>query len=499
MRRALAPALAFCLLAAGPAYAVSRHAAFANTEPLAAKQWYLTQDKAWDFWTTAPTLAPVRVAIIDSGIDADHPEFAGRIAAGKSFVAGSSWKVDTDGHGTFVAGIVAANPSNSLGIAGLAFNAKLLIAKVVDPEGDVLSLTAETNAIYWAVAHGARVINLSFGAARDPGDPQYDGYSPLERKAIEYATSRGVLIVAAAGNGTDAPKMPWDFADYPAALPHVLGVSALNETGGVPTFSNRDALFVDLAAPGVGIFSTVPRNLVDTTVSGCDGQPYSECGPDELRQGDGTSFAAPQVAAAAALLLGVDPKLTVDQVEWLLERSATDDTPKNGCATCLIGRDSLTGWGRLDVDRALTWLQRGVPALPTPDAYEPNDDAGSGVSGAHPVGAATQLSATLDYWDDPIDVYSIALHKGERLYARLSGSQTRAMTMIVWKPHTTQVDSVGGALRGLLSESALVGAQQRLSFRAPAAGTYYVEVKLGGPPKTKNVAAYSLALSRSAT
>src|SRR5205814_10717523 len=81
-----------------PALAV----AFSNTEPLAAEQWYLTQDQAWSYWTTQPTLATVKVAVIDSGIDYGHPEFAGRILAGRSFVGGS-WKRDTDGHGTFVA------------------------------------------------------------------------------------------------------------------------------------------------------------------------------------------------------------------------------------------------------------------------------------------------------------------------------------------------------------------------------------------------------------
>src|SRR5262249_55875959 len=151
------------------------------------------------------------------------------------------------------------------------------------------------------------------------------------------------------GNGTQAPSMPWPFANYPAALPHVIGVAALNQDGSVPRFSNRDPVFVDLAAPGSGIVSTIPRQLIDPTRPGCTATPYSECGPLEFRNAIGTSFAAAQVSAAAALLLGQDPHLTPDQVGWLLERSARDVKPATGCSPCAPGRDPLTGWGRLDV------------------------------------------------------------------------------------------------------------------------------------------------------
>src|SRR5262249_7087312 len=100
---AVKAALATLLVAAAALLAPAAQG-FANTEPLPAKQWYLTADHAWDYWPTMPQLAPVKVAVIDSGIDYGHPDFAGRIAAGRSFVRGSSWKEDTDGHGTFVAG-----------------------------------------------------------------------------------------------------------------------------------------------------------------------------------------------------------------------------------------------------------------------------------------------------------------------------------------------------------------------------------------------------------
>jgi len=199
---------ALTLALAVPALAL----AFANTEPLAQQQWYLDQDRAWAFWPQQPSLKPVKVAVIDSGIDYGHPEFAGRIVAGKTFVGGS-WKHDTDGHGTFVAGLIAADPANSVGIAGIAFNAQLLIAKVVAPDGSGVNLQAEVAAIKWAVGEGAQVINLSLGGQRDPQDPRLDTFSPLERDALEDAVAKNVVVIAAVGNGTESPSIPWNFAD----------------------------------------------------------------------------------------------------------------------------------------------------------------------------------------------------------------------------------------------------------------------------------------------
>jgi serine protease len=461
--------------------------AFDNTEPLAAKQWYLQQDQAWDFWPTQPKLSPVKVAVIDSGIDGGHPDLLGRVLMAKSFVGGSPW-TDTEGHGTFVAGLIAANPSNAEGIAGIAFNAQLLVAKVVQPDGSV-SLQGEVEAIHWAVDHGARVINLSLGGVRDPLDPRVDTYSPLEQAAVDYAYSKGAVIVAAVGNGPQSPKTPWPYAHYPAALPHVIGVSALKEDGSVPDYSNRDAVYNDIAAPGDAIFSTIPRSLVDTTRAGCANHPYSDCGPFEFRDAIGTSFAAPQVSAAAALVLGQDPSLTADQVTWLLERTTDDETADTGCPFCPIGRDAYTGWGRLDVLAALTRLGSGQP-LPPPDSYEPNDDAGTW---SHPFGPPRTITATLDYWDDQIDVYSLTLRKGTRVYARLSPPGHTETKLVLWKPQTQRVEGLRVPLSNRAAQSARVGAQERLAYTIQSPGTYYLEVKLLAP--SQDPVQYRLSLS----
>jgi subtilisin family serine protease len=483
MRRALIAMLVAALCVAGSA------AAFDNTEPYAAQEWYLDQDQAWTFWPTMPTLKPIKVAVIDSGIDYGHPEFRGRVVGGRSFIPGSSWKQDDDGHGTFVAGEIAANPTNGQGIAGLAFNAQLLIAKVVEPDSGDVSLDGEVAAIHWAVDNGARVINLSLGGQRDPVDPRFDSYSPAEEAAVEYAYSKGVVVVAAVGNGSESPQTPWEYADYPAALPHVIGVGALREDGSVPAYSNRDPIYVDLAAPGDNIFSTIPRNLIDPTLTNCVGVPYSNCGPLEFRDAIGTSFAAPQVSAAAALLLGVDPKLAPNQVSWLLERSATDETPATGCPNCTVGRDSLTGWGRLDIDAALTDLQNGD--YPQPDAYEPNDDAGSA---AHAFGPPRTISASVDYWDDPNDVYSISIAKGQKLYARLSAATGAKLSLVLWKPGTQTVLGVRAVTAEQAAVATKVGDQERIAFAAPAGGKYFLQVKDGAP--TRMPVEYRLAVAK---
>ena len=459
---------------------------FDNTEPLAAKQWYLERDNAWSFWPERPSLFPVRVAVIDSGIDGGHPELAGRVVAARSFVGGSPYR-DTQGHGTFVAGEIAANPSNRQGIAGLAFNAQLVIAKVVQGDGEI-SLEGEVAAIRWAVDQGARVINLSLGGVRDPLNAKLDTYSPLEEAAIEYAYSKGVVVVAAVGNGPQSPATPWQFAHYPAALPHVIGVSAIRRDGSVPAYSNRDVVYNDLTAPGDAMFSTIPRDLIEKKPR-CADHPYSDCGPFEFRDAIGTSFAAPQVSAAAALLLGQRPSLRPEQVAWLLERSATDASPQTGCSVCPLGRDLYTGWGMLDVLAASTMLTDGTK-LPLPDRLEPNDDAGPWSHALPPLPHV--VDATLDYWDDNIDVYRVHLSAGSRLFARASGKGT--LKLALWAPGTQHVEGLDVNAEARLVQGRRAGEQVRLAYRAPASGIYYLEVKLVSKPH--DPVGYRLAVAR---
>lgn len=165
LRLALPAAVAAALVAASSA------AAFTPTNTYYPKQWYLAQDQAFAAWPSVPPLDPVKVALIDSGVECALPDFTNQIVASKSFVGGSPCS-DTEGHGTIVAGEIAG-ALDEAGIVGLAYSSQLVVAKVVASDGTI-PLKSEADAIRWAVQQGARVINLSFGAVRDPDNPALD-------------------------------------------------------------------------------------------------------------------------------------------------------------------------------------------------------------------------------------------------------------------------------------------------------------------------------------
>ncbi|MEP7224554.1 MAG: S8 family serine peptidase [Actinomycetota bacterium] len=455
---------------------VTRQLAFTPTDPLVSKQWYLTQSRFYESWVTLPAFEPIPVAVIDSGVDTGHPELAGKVLGAKSFVGGSA-RQDTLGHGTFVAGLIAAGVDNGIGIAGLAPSAELLVAKVVT-RSRAIPVEAEAKAIRWAVENGARVINMSLGGVRDPLDPSRDTYSRLEADAVAYAVSNGAVVVAAVGNSPQE-QAPGKYASYPAALPHVLGVSATNDTGGIPDFSNRDRIFNDIAAPGLQIVSILPR-ILTARFPACAEQGYSSCGSDEYREAQGTSFAAPQVSSAAAVLLSLRPTLRPEQVNEILRSTTVDLNEATGCTACAIGRDAYSGWGRLDVAAAITALDK---RLPIRDFYEANDDAGSR---AYPTsGSNRRLKATVDFWDDQDDVYAIRLRKNQPVYIGLTGSDaTVDLSLAFWLPQARSIEGVS-SLRFRARVSVRAGARQYLSYHTRAAGTYFVQVRMSSPGLTR--------------
>ncbi|MBN1246887.1 MAG: peptidase S8, partial [Anaerolineae bacterium] len=279
---------------AEPNYLVYAH--LTPNDPLYNPQWahnVIGSEGAWDLSTGSGSIV---VAVVDTGVDLDNPELQGRVTGGKSFVPGVSSPDDDQGHGTHVAGIIAAAGNNGLGVAGMAWSAQIMPIKVLDATG-VGDSSDVAHGIRYAVDNGAHILNISLGGP---------GASTTLYEAVQYASNNGVLVVGSAGNCGDGnyAKNGCDYENqviYPAAYDaEVLAVAATNTYDTVASFSNQGS-YVDVAAPGVGILSTIPT-----------GYAYA----------DGTSQAAPFVAGLAALLLSVKPSLTPPQVEAIISATA---------------------------------------------------------------------------------------------------------------------------------------------------------------------------------
>jgi hypothetical protein len=268
----------------------------------------------------------------------------------------------------------------------------------------------------------------------------------------------------------------------------VIGVGALTRSGNVPSFSDQDPRYVDLVAPGVDIFSTFPKLLTGKQQS-CTPQGYTDCASGDYHSPEGTSFAAPQVSAAAAVLLGLNPSLKRSQVSFILDHHADDVDAASGCSACPAGRDKYSGWGRLDVEKAVQAVTSGA-ALPPSDRFEPNDD----VDQAHTLwGKAPSVAATAGWWDDPVDIYRVRLEHGQRLQARVQAQWARAAVAVtLWRPGTKTVLK-GKRAKWRVAQSAHAGRTEALTYRARQAGWYYVELTVA----RKGAGRYSLQLKKS--
>lgn len=282
----------------------------------------------------------ILIAIIDSGVDYNHPDLKGQIVNGKDFMAdvpsgpngdSSSDNIDDDpldqmGHGTHVAGVIAALPNNQTGVAGIAPGVKVLNIKALNGDGWG-SAFAIAQGITYATDQGARVINLSLGS---PETSQ-----PIEL-AIKYAQEKGVLLIAAAGND-------YTHTAFPANYPGVLAVGASDTQDGLANFSNHDEN-IDVVAPGVEILSTTPTFMTQTMANQGISSSYSSM--------SGTSMAAPMVTAMAGLLLSQAPQLNPVQLTQLIQSSA-----KN------IGDPRMFGHGLIQITQALQTLRAPQPPV----------------------------------------------------------------------------------------------------------------------------------------
>jgi subtilisin family serine protease len=296
-----------------------------------AQQWNLRLiglPEAWVF-TTGDTIP---IAVIDTGIDLDHPDLAAKVwtnagevpgngadddgngyvddVNGWDFAYGDAIPQDENNHGSHVAGILAAHTDNTTGIAGVCWQSPIMPLQALKKDGNG-NYDDVAEAIIYAADNGARVLNLSLGG---------EEYSQALADAVSYARSAGCIVVAAAGNDDYQPTPVL----YPAALPETLAVAATT-AGDEPWADSNRGPEIDVAAPGVGIFS-----------ASRSGSYYS---------GDGTSAATPHVSGLAALVWSLQGTLTAEQVTDVITSTIHDVyTP---------GWDQRTGWGRIDAQAAI--------------------------------------------------------------------------------------------------------------------------------------------------
>ena len=250
---------------------------------------------AWD-----TTQGGVKVAILDCGINESHPDLAGKVVDRQDFTTAASGANDVYGHGTHVAGIVAAVTNNSDGVAGVCPGCSLLNAKVLDDSGSG-AYSWIANGIIWAADNGAKVINLSLGGPAS---------STTLENAVNYAWNKGVVVVAAAGNSNDSSKT------YPAAYTNAIAVAATDNQDNRAYFSSYGSKWVDVAAPGVYVFST----WKDAT---SNANPQPECyGTVCYKYATGTSMSTPMVAGVAGLVWTSNINLSASEVRTRIELTA---------------------------------------------------------------------------------------------------------------------------------------------------------------------------------
>jgi subtilisin family serine protease len=313
-------------------------------------QWHLDVVQAPEAWTFTEGSSEVVIAVIDSGIDPAAADLAGQTVTGYNCFDDSSDVTDTiNGHGTMTAGILAAAMDNGLGVASVAPGCRVLPIKAIDSTGYISWADAAKGIIY-AADHGAKIINMSFcGPA---------GSTAL-KNAIDYAYSRGVVLVAAAGNHSSS------LPEYPAAYPKVVGVGATRSDDSLCSFSNYGSA-VRLVAPGQSVWTTVLRGS------------YGPCW--------GTSMSSPIVAGVLGLMLSANGALGNDDAVNLLQNNADD--------LGVAGLDDFFGHGRVNAFRAVAAAATlAADAGPAPQVLSPTPDGS--VSGMVEVQIAVPDTATV--------------------------------------------------------------------------------------------------------
>jgi hypothetical protein len=334
------------------ALALDSTTSFAATggDPLLDQQWGLTAIGAPSVWSVTRG-AGITVAVIDSG-SGPHPDLDANLDAGRTMFGSIDsvgvLDIDNAGHGSHVAGIIAAVANNAIGGSGVAPQSRILPIRVLDAQGSGDSKDV-SKAVRFAVDSGTKVINLSLGGATE---------STSLTAAIQYAVDRNVLVVAAAGNGAADSPPKW-----PAASDLALAVTAVDRNNSVTSFDQRGD-YIDLAAPGASILSTASN---------------------DYKIQSGTSMAAAFVTGAAALLFAAQPSITAAQVRDVLQRTATDIGAP--------GRDTTFGYGLINLVAAFAELDVMFPKIITASHTT------EGHVGAFAIGtASTSLATATSQW-----------------------------------------------------------------------------------------------------
>ncbi|MCL2504293.1 MAG: S8 family peptidase [Coriobacteriia bacterium] len=408
---------------AEPVY--KRHILYTPSDAYWSSLWNMRRVGGPDAWDITRGNG-IKVAVVDTGIQTDHPDLAANIDPNKNnhmdFVDNDRYPYDGHGHGTHVAGIIGAVAGNGIGVAGIANQCTLLPIRTFDNSGNGSSATCAAG-VRWAADHGAKVINMSFGSPKE---------SKLEKEACEYAVSKGCILVASCGNGNEAYVYP---ALFPARYASVLGVSSTNEKDGYTFPSGSSPNYgpqVDISAPGADIYSTYRNN--------------------QYRYMSGTSMAAPMVSGVAALVAAKQPSWTAEQIRAAILATAEDIGAS--------GYDDTFGFGVVRPDLAV--------ALTAPPAMPSRGDAD--IPGVPMPKSPVNDSLRIRF--DMNDVYAVELQVGEMLGAKVVPGSGLDAALAIYGPDAKAVDS----------DSPLVESReqkytaQTIQVTASRTGTYYVRV-----------------------